>query len=334
MPKIFVSEYPDDESRAVAVRLRKLIANSEPHYSLVHSPESAQLILVAAHGNEISVTDYIRSAIKHSVISAFPEKSFSLCFRDHPILFHHGIYESPSSGLWSQGRVAPGFYQLSGTLNPEVRELGLDRPVKKYLASFIGRNSHPCRSRLFAQRFRWHDFIIEDSSSFNMWAERRSYVRSERLQRYGYVLRSSKFALCPRGSGTGSIRLFEALKSGVAPVVIADDRIPPQDPQWHEFCLLLPEKHIDHLEDLLEKEENSSSERGILAYNYYKKLLAPEKYIDYIWHRVNSLNRSKMIPERYFWRFRHVLAIYGLLTYLGNSFTEQIRAIASPPRYH
>lgn len=318
MPRIFVSEYSDYESRAVAVQLRKLIAMSAPRYSLVEKPESAQIILVAAHGNEISIIDYIRSGVDHSVISAFPEKSFSISFRDHPIIFHHGVYESPVSGFWSQGRVVPGFYQLSGTLNPEVHERRPDISEKKFLASFIGRNSHPCRSHLFAQHFRRHDVFIEDSSSFNMWAQCQDDEKNKHLKRYGHVLRSSKFALCPRGSGTGSIRLFEALKSGIAPVVISDDWIPPQDPLWHEFCLTLPEKQIDQLEALLEQEEHTSSERGMLAYRYYKKLLAPESYIDYIYHHVNSLRDKQKIPECYFWQVRHLVASFHLLAYFLN----------------
>ena len=70
------------------------------------------------------------------------------------------------------------------------------------------------------------------------------------MRHYGDVLSSSKFAICPRGYGTGSIRLLEALKAGVAPVVISDEWIPPGDPLWQEFCLTLPEADIHQLENV------------------------------------------------------------------------------------
>lgn len=54
------------------------------------------------------------------------------------------------------------------------------------------------------------------------------------------TLKSSKFALCPSGSGPNSIRLWEAIGAGCIPVVLAESWRPPGDARiWEEaavFC--------------------------------------------------------------------------------------------------
>jgi hypothetical protein len=306
-----------------------LISASSTHYAVVDSAETADIILVASHGNEISVLKYISSAISHPIISAYPARAFSISFRDRPIIFHHGVYESPIASPWSRGRVVPGFYQLSGTCNPEVREPEPLPNHKRYLASFIGRNSHPCRGRLLSHRFRRDDVLIEDSTRFNMWSKLCMDEKQHRLERYGEVLRTSKFALCPRGSGTGSIRLFEALKSGVAPVVISDDWVPPDDHKWHEFCLVLPENRIDQLESLLESEEHSANQRGLLAFEYYKSQLTPDVYLDYLMRHLSGLRDRNGIPERFYWRLRYLYAAIHLARFTGMQTYGSLRGILS-----
>jgi hypothetical protein len=325
MRSVYVTEYPHPDSCAAAIRLRDLVTASYPRFYLVHNPKAADLILVAGHGNQISDYEYIFSSISHPVINSFPDKSFTACYRDKPIIFHHGIYESAIGNPWSQGRVVAGFYQFSGTINPKVIQPGPGRARKLYLASFIGRNSHPIRSRLFAQKFNRGDIIIEDSSSFHMWSEQSSVHKLKQMRHYGDVLSSSKFAICPRGYGTGSIRLLEALKAGVAPVVISDEWIPPGDPLWQEFCLTLPEAEIHQLENLLQAEEPTALKRGALARAYYQSALVQNVYLDYLWCHLELLKHRKLISERYFWMLRYLLAGFHLTKYCSGQAINRMR---------
>ena len=50
--------------------------------------------------------------------------------------------------------------------------------------------------------------------------------------------------LCPRGQGTSSIRLFEAMRMGIAPVIISDKWIGPKGPEWESFAVFVKEKDI------------------------------------------------------------------------------------------
>ena len=51
-----------------------------------------------------------------------------------------------------------------------------------------------------------------------------------RRERFRSVMGRSRFVLCPRGKGTSSIRLYEALAYGCVPVIISDDWVAPAGP--------------------------------------------------------------------------------------------------------
>ena len=54
----------------------------------------------------------------------------------------------------------------------------------------------------------------------------------------------SKFALCPRGFGPTSYRLYEAIQMGCVPVYIYDEPHLPfaEELDWSEFCVMV---HVD-----------------------------------------------------------------------------------------
>ena len=79
---------------------------------------------------------------------------------------------------------------------------------------------------------------------------------------YSKLIQESKFVLCPRGNGTSSIRLFEAMKLGRAPVVISDNWVPPSGPDWNSFSITIPENEIGQIPRLLEEIEDKSVEMG------------------------------------------------------------------------
>ena len=156
----------------------------------------------------------------HPVIGRFPEKSFTVSYRDTPVLFNRGVYESALATSWNQGRCVTGCYALSGHENGAIQSDG--SAVKDLLFSFTGRLSHPVRRQLMATTFHRRDILLEDTSTFNYW-DYTPALRAERERHFAAVLSSSRSALCPRGVGAGSIRLFEAMRAGVAPIILADD---------------------------------------------------------------------------------------------------------------
>lgn len=68
---------------------------------------------------------------------------------------------------------------------------------------------------------------------------------------YAELLRRSRFFLCPRGNGVGSIRLFETLQAGRVPVIISDAYVLPEGIDWESCSVRIAEKDIDQLPALI-----------------------------------------------------------------------------------
>jgi hypothetical protein len=78
-------------------------------------------------------------------------------------------------------------------------------------------------------------------------------VNENRLLTFIENTKRSKFTLCPRGYGPHSFRLYEALQLKSIPVIIYDKEWFPfyDEIKWDKFSILIPEKDIDHIEEIL-----------------------------------------------------------------------------------
>jgi len=313
--KVFISSYPDEEAEAVAERLRELHALSNRVHSLVENPFAAEIILVGSLGNGKDELHYIDEVLENDLIGRFSKKCFSVSYRDVPIVFNRGIYESGqrngARGVLTLGRVRAGSYGVSGTFNPYAKAhcpSGMDYENKKYLFSFIGRDSSSIRRKLFCQKFNRDGIVIEDSSDFALWSSRDA-DNIDRRQKYYYgTLLHSKFSLCPRGIGTGSIRLFESMRCGVSPVIISDGWIPPKDRRWGDFSLTIPEKELDKLEEIVASHEGRYREMGMLARKVYEECFCENVYFNYIVKNCLDMMKMQLIPEAVYWKLWHVIA--------------------------
>jgi hypothetical protein len=64
---------------------------------------------------------------------------------------------------------------------------------------------------------------------------------------------NSKFALCPRGYGLNSFRLYEAMQLQTIPVIITNDYYLPWEDElnWEEFSVLIDEDQIPYIPEVL-----------------------------------------------------------------------------------
>lgn len=135
-----------------------------------------------------------------------------------------------------------------------------DRP---YLYSFIGARANPhyltdVRSWILDQlgdrpeafvrgREDWHYAkVVYHHQIWNLAdGQVDSLVDDAASREFRDGLSRSIFALCPSGSGSNSIRLWEALGAGAIPVILSDDLALPGDPRlWEKaavFCRETPE---------------------------------------------------------------------------------------------
>lgn len=118
---------------------------------------------------------------------------------------------------------------------------------RNILASFVGSNTHPIRMKLFEACRNINNI------SFYMKGWTPSVGRAE-LETFVNVTANSKFALCPRGYGLNSFRLYEAMQLQTIPVIITDEYYLPWEDElnWQEFSVLVEEDQIPYIPEILE----------------------------------------------------------------------------------
>jgi len=111
---------------------------------------------------------------------------------------------------------------------------------KSLLASFVGSlETHPIRKEMVRAFGMLDNMIVSGPSGTNKFEE---------------LMAKSYFALCPRGYGPTSYRLYEAIQMGIVPVYISDTFILPYEDKiiWEDFCVLVGLDGLPELPKLLQ----------------------------------------------------------------------------------
>jgi len=101
-----------------------------------------------------------------------------------------------------------------------------------------------------------------------------NYSPSEQTA-YWREMGQAKFILCPRGLGTSTIRLQEAMQSERVPVIIADDWIAPIGPDWDAFSVRVAERNLQEIPAILREHERDAREMGRIARAEWERFYAP-----------------------------------------------------------
>jgi Exostosin family len=249
-------------------------------HTLTHDPATADLILLI--GNFGADPHFL---LDHPLYRAFLHKCAVYTEDDNYLPLAPGVYTSARVDEHSRaGRTFTYSYvSAAGRYsNPYVTD---SETNKSLLFSFQGGSTSLLRKRLFNLTFprQKNDLavLIENTSTYYHW-DLSQPGRESRQQRYAQTLANSHFVLCPRGAGTGSIRLFEVMSAGVAPVLISDDYLLPPHVPWDTFLLRIPERQIARLPELIEPHLSTAAERGRLAREAWLNYFAPEREFDAI----------------------------------------------------
>jgi hypothetical protein len=320
--KIFITscEIAEGAWRTHEKKLKTLYELSNKKYSLTNDPKSADIILVGNAREE----NWGKKIMNHDLINKYPKKCFSLSDQDSPLILNRGIYASGvKNSILGFGRVRTGSYTIYGDhhLNPFIQNHESSNQSyleKKYLFTFIGRNSHEIRSSLFNLKFKRPDILIKDSSkTFDLWS-RREYRKKVDRQKYYYdMLLRSKFSLCPRGCGASSMRIFESMKLGISPIIVSDNWILPKGPMWDEFSILIKEKNINDLEKIVESRSDSFQEMGQKASSAFEENFSKDVYFNYIIDNCLDIMKKQLIPEVIYWKLNPLIIFYKKIKLLS-----------------
>lgn len=295
-----------DESQSQRHRILKLWEISSRRHELVDKGEIADVILVA----DLAGPDWFSDLRNNQLISIYPDKSFAISDSDFPFPLLHGIYTSATRRMAFKSRFRSAGYNLYPEQYTNTFLKGHPgrayENTKKFLFSFSGRDSSPVRLRLFKLAGCEGSSICDTSSRFAAFGsspEKKEFWQ----QHYVQTLSESKYAICPRGVGAASLRLFECMRMGVAPVIISDEWLLPEGPEWESFSLFIPEKDVHCLSDILKAHESEYASRGKLARIAYERYFSDDAYFDYIIDLCMSIKKRQKIPEKWMWYLRNAL---------------------------
>lgn len=290
---------------------------SKTDYFLVEDPAIADLIIFV-ETNEDVFLNHVRS---HPIYQKYTHKCFIFSSNDIVIPLIPGIYASLSKKTYYQGRTRSGFYIHSNENHylKNIKPLSEIKPT--YLASFQGTiKNHLSRKPLL--NINDPRIYIKDTSNQSVagvYTSSDLTVREKFFSEYAALLETSQFILTPRGVGTSSQRLFEAMEAGRCPVIISDDWIEPEGPKWEECSIRIKEKNIHQIPQILNQQLTNAINLGKNAKNAWEQYFSPQNRFNTLVNNCLSIMKYQRIPENIFkvWiLIPHLLKIKNLKIYL------------------
>lgn len=223
------------------------------------SPSESDIIVVTEAWRHWDLPFYLRARRKVLTLSKL-RPTFILCDSDEPLNLGPGIYVSASNKTVRVDQIS-GCY-LSYSMR-RFENLPATKPEQRSnLTFFSGTTSN-------------HSVRMKLASEPTLCGFVRSKLTDshDAENQYRHDLLTSKFALCPRGKGSSSYRLFEAMSVGCVPVIISDNWIEPPFVDWAACSVRIPENQVEfiasHLTSLGDTvEELSANCREIYQSNF------------------------------------------------------------------
>lgn len=257
-------------------------------HELVDAPADAEAVLIPELQSHFDTWSFahLRRALR-----TWPHlhKTYVYCDVDRPPYVLPGLY--PSARSWAVDRRRQCGFPYLGVPPEDVEPL-FEQTEPDLLFSFSGQiQNHRCRRDILRIQTHPRAEVFDTSGKylFNCPPEERAFLR----ERYRQQLARTKFVLCPRGGGTSSYRLFEALAAGRVPVIISDAWVAPPGPDWPRFALQVRERDVRRIPALLEAEEPSFEQRAQLARQAFADHFSRGALFNYLGDCLERLHRRR-----------------------------------------
>lgn len=285
------SDYNLSALRALAA---SAIADAFRLHALTDDPAAADVILFADLQGAGMQFQAIR---RHPLVKAYREKCFVFCSSAFVVPLLPGVYASLEK-RWQSRRTSGGFHLL--TLQNEFANFSPPSAELPYLYSFIGSTATaPVRRRL-AELKHARGFFRDTAAEF----DRALYGRMSReehrdyARRFADVTKASKFVLCPRGRGVATIRLMETMRIGRVPVIISDQWLAPEGPEWNRFSIRVGEDEVSEIPRLLERYEDKAVAMGTLARRQWEEWFSEKAAFHRVVEWCLKIRERRMMAER------------------------------------
>lgn len=299
-----------------AERGRKLAALHSPSTLRIVAPGEPPDIVLYLDSGYVGLSQMPRLWMQ---MRAWPKaRHFLFCESDWPYAMLPGAYPSLVKTL-------PWARSWSYLPDPDVatRAAALSQTTPDHLFSFLGRTgTHPVRQRLLA-------LDSPQTPCLDLAQAPARLPDFDYQTTYLTLLARSHFVLCPRGFGTASIRLFEAMACGRVPVIIADAWQPPPDIPWHDFSVVVPERDVERIPGILKDIRGDAPAMGECARRVFAANFAPDIFFDRLLAMLTALpckEGGAALAGRA-WRALGWREGYSL----AHQVKEQLRAVAGRP---
>jgi hypothetical protein len=231
-------------------------------HEVVDDPAAADVVLFVE--TSAGAGDYFQRVRAHPIYRKLRSKSYLFSATDRIVPFLPGVYASVERRWYWPTWTRSGHYL--GV--KETEQLRYDRHHSpSHLFSFVGAaNTQPVRQRIMELHHSAAILIDSHAEAAAIKAgESPPLPPPEFLRRYVRGIQECAFVLCPRGRGTSSFRLFEAMMLGRVPVILSDEWVPPEGPDWDRFSLRIDEDRVGAIPSLLEGRAGEARAMGELA---------------------------------------------------------------------
>jgi glycosyltransferase involved in cell wall biosynthesis len=207
-------------------------------------------------------------------------KAFFVCqhIKVSELDFHGHLVFTPHATEMNGYEAIP-HYSANVIDKPSVKSFFERDYEMSFLGSFL---THWTRKEL-AKFSKNEKCFVQNSGLWNFQKGEKERKRFETY--YVNLLNDTKIALCPRGTGPSTIRLWEAMGSGCVPLVISDYLKMPMEKtiDWDDLIINVPENDVENLLDYLPNDATlkQMSEECLKVYyenfsndNLYKTIMA------------------------------------------------------------
>lgn len=301
MKVLITSGYRDSEPvstfRAYASRDRFGV------HSVTEDPAAADIILFVEN-SQLDDDPFFHQLRRHPLVRQFREKCFMYNEHDRPYCALPGVYLSMPAPYfdYTRQRACGAIF----TRNPYIEHIADGGRTPDLLYAFLGGKNAPVRDRVFA--LQDPEAYIKDTSGFDAYAEKLNF--NDPARRYADVLARSRFFLCPRGVGTGTGRLQEVMQSARVPVILNDDWVAPQGPDWESFSLRLPEADAHRVPQVIRENDARWPDLAREARRNWEEWFAPEVVFHRMTESCADIFRTRRVPEAVAQRFPRPLPLY------------------------
>jgi hypothetical protein len=216
-------------------------------------------------------------------------RRFVLNSGDHPTGRMSGFYSSLHKTLFRSDRHRTVHYPIP--FNELVEEFPQSDVV--YNFGFLGGMTAALRQRLY-------DRLKPTEAQYRSCIKIQGLVFSTAFDGTGmdvkreYIafLRRTRFILCPRGLGVGSVRIFEAMKAGRVPVIISDKYVLPSGIDWDSCAVRIREKDINNIPTILESRLPDWPQMAINARSIWQNNFSNKHFLRYLITNIEGIISS------------------------------------------